>query len=93
MHAVLSVLKWIGIVVGTVLAALLVLLVVLPPLTRPLTNRLGATDADLTATLPGDDLVAWPQQNSTRAVSADAPPELVFALVKQMGYKRGGWYA
>lgn len=93
MQAVLGALKWIGIVLAGLVAVLLVVIVVLPPLLRPLTNRLGANDAEVTAMYPGDDLVAPPQQNSTRAVTVNAPPALVFALVKQMGFQRGGWYA
>lgn len=88
----LAALKWIAIVLGAVLALLVVAVVVLPPLTRGFTDRWGATDDEVAATYPGDDLVEAPQQDSTRAVYVDAPPALVFALLKQMGYARGGWY-
>lgn len=93
MQVFLGILKWIGIVVGVLIALLFVVLVVLPPLTRAATDRWGATDAEVARTFPGDGLVAEPDQNSTRAITIDAPPELVFALVRQMGYQRGGWYA
>jgi hypothetical protein len=91
-HALLVGLKWIGIAIGALVALLVVVTVVLPPLTRPMTDRLGATMAEAEKPLAGDDLVTDPQQASTRAVSIDAPAELVFALVKQQGYGRGGWY-
>lgn len=92
MHILLGVLKWVGIVIGALLALLLVVLVILPPLTRSFTDRWGATKTELARPLPGDSLIAAPQQVSTRAITIKAPPELVFALLKQMGYQRGGWY-
>ena len=85
--------KWVGIVLGSLVALLAFMLVVMPPLTRPFTNAWGATAAEVAEELPGDSLVPEPDQVSTRAVTIDAPPELVFALLKQMGYGRGGWYA
>jgi len=85
--------KWAGLVLGGLLALLVFMLVVMPPLTRPFTNAWGATKAEVAETLPGDSLVSEPDQVSTRAVTIEAPPELVFALLKQMGYGRGGWYA
>lgn len=93
MRMVRRVMKWTGILVASIVALLLVVLVILPPATRPFTDRWGATDAEVAAKLPGDELVTEPDQASTRAISIEAPPELVFALVKQMGYGRGGWYA
>ena len=92
MHAVLVALKWIGIVLATLVGLLLVVVVVLPPLTRGFTNRWGATPSEVSSAMAGDGLVSAPEQNSTRAVTIKAPPELVFALVRQMGYRRGGWY-
>jgi hypothetical protein len=92
MHAVLAILKWTALVLIALVALLAFVLAVLPILVRPMTDRLGATDAEVAERLPGDELVTSPQQNSTRAVSADASPALVFALIKQMGYRRGGWY-
>lgn len=93
MRTLKAIAKGTGIALAVLVGLLLIVLVVMPPLTRSLTDRLGASDAEVSAELPGDDLVADPQQSSTRAVTVEAPPELVFALVKQMGYGRGGWYA
>jgi hypothetical protein len=89
----LSVLKWCGIVVAALIAFLFVVIVVLPPLTRSFTNHWGATKAEVSLQLPGDEFVKEPLQDSTRAITIKAPPALVYALVKQMGYQRGGWYA
>ena len=91
-HGVLVTGKWIGIVVGGLLALVIVGSVVVPPLTRGFTDRLGATDAEVASTLPGDDFVKTPQQSATRAITIDAPAELVNQLVRQQGYKRAGWH-
>ncbi|HEY5112901.1 MAG TPA: hypothetical protein VIJ45_02190, partial [Coriobacteriia bacterium] len=63
-----------------------------PPLTRSFTDRWGATDAEVAETLPGDEWVKEPQQSATRAITIDAPAELVNQLVRQQGYKRAGWH-
>jgi len=65
---------------------------VVPPLTRSFTDRWGATDAEVAETLPGDEWVKEPQQSATRAITIDAPAELVNQLVRQQGYKRAGWH-
>lgn len=93
MRVLKTVLKWAGIVVGALLVLLFVAVVVAPPIARPFTDRWGATKAETAEPLPGDTWVKEPLQNSTRAITIDAPPALVFALIKQMGYQRGGWYA
>jgi len=43
--------------------------------------------------LPGDDLVAAARSSETRGITIDAPPELVWPWLVQMGYGRGGWYS
>lgn len=65
---------------------------VLPPLTRRWTSRWGATDEEVEAPLPGDDLVPQPDSASTKAITIAAPADVVYRLVIQMGYRRGGWY-
>ena len=44
--------------------------------------------------LPGDELVADPLWQSTRAITIEAPPELVWPWIVQMGFPshRAGWY-
>jgi hypothetical protein len=57
-------------------------------------RRSGATDAEVHARLPGDELVARPMWQSTRAVSIAAGREDVWPWIVQMGFPthRAGWY-
>ena len=43
--------------------------------------------------MPGDELVADPSFNATRAITIDAPPEAVWPWLVQIGYGRAGWYS
>jgi hypothetical protein len=52
----------------------------------------GATPSEAGAELPGDDLLANPYVVATRAVGIDAPAELVWPWLVQMGPGRGGAY-
>lgn len=85
-------LKWGGIVVGGLVVLILIGFVVVPPVTRGATDRWGATDAEVAERLPGDEWVKDAQQSATRAITIDAPAELVNQLVRQQGYKRAGWH-
>jgi len=91
-HGALMTAKWIGIVAGSLVAILLVGFIAVPPLTRGFTDRWGATDAEVASTLPGDELVRDARQSATRGITIDAPASTVMALVRQQGYKRGGWH-
>ena len=53
----------------------------------------GATRDEIARPMPGDDAVADPMMNATRAVSIDAAPGEVFPWLRQMGFKRAGWYS
>lgn len=92
MGSILNVVKWVGIVIGALLGLLVVGLLLVPPATRWYTDSWGATEAEASATLPGDDLFPAEREISTKALTIDAPPEVVYALLKQMGQHRGGWY-
>jgi hypothetical protein len=61
-------------------------------LTRRLARRSGATTAEVREPLPGDELVAEPQIETTRAITIHAPVAAVWPWVAQVGYHRGGWY-
>jgi hypothetical protein len=61
-------------------------------LARPPLLTWGATPAEATAVLPGDDLVR-PRYQTTRAVSLAAPPVEVWPWLVQMGFGRAGWYS
>ncbi len=60
---------------------------------RPRLTNWGATDEDVNAALPGDELVREPDYVTTRAVTVNAPPEDIWPWLVQMGYRRGGLYS
>lgn len=60
---------------------------------RPWHRRWGATDAELSAAMPGDDLVPGANFASTRAITIDVPPEAVWPWLVQIGQGRGGFYS
>jgi len=43
--------------------------------------------------LPGDTLVESPSSSDTRGITIEAPADLVWPWLVQMGYGRGGWYS
>ena len=63
------------------------------PLLRRRYNTWGATAAEASGSLPGDELVAHPQLGYTRAVTIDVPPDAVWPWLVQMGQGRGGLYS
>lgn len=67
--------------------------VVLAPLLRRRFNRWGAEPQEVSAVLPGDDLVPQPQLGYTRAISIAAPPEGIWPWLVQIGQGRGGLYS
>jgi hypothetical protein len=56
-------------------------------------QRWGATDEEVQAPLPGDELVEEPASQSTRAITIDARPEEVWPWLIQIGADRGGFYS
>jgi hypothetical protein len=60
---------------------------------RPRQLTWGATRAEVSRQLPGDDLVRRPTFNATRAISIAAPPEAVWPWLIQVGTTRAGWYS
>src|SRR5690554_2931020 len=63
------------------------------PVLRTWALQWGATEAELDATLPGDDVVPAAGHVSTRAVSINATPERVWPWLVQLGQGRGGFYS
>jgi hypothetical protein len=61
---------------------------------RPRISRWGATDTEVSKTLPGDELPAMygDRRVSTRAITIDAPPDEVWPWLVQMGSGRAGFY-
>lgn len=63
---------------------------------RPLRKKRttwGATETEITATYPGDELVPQPKWGYTHAVDVAAPPEQVWPWLVQLGQGRGGFYS
>ncbi len=59
----------------------------------PWQRRWGATDDEIADTLPGDELVAEPREQCTRAITIRARPEEIWPWVIQLGADRGGFYS
>lgn len=57
-------------------------------------RRSGLGPGEAEVALPGDELVAEPRWQSTRAITIEAPPEQVWPWIVQMGFpaQRAGWY-
>jgi len=83
-----------GMVVGGGVAILLVVAGVgVFALYRPWHVTWGATHDEITANMPGDDVVAAPIFNATRAVTIDALPGAIWPWLVQIGFGRAGWYS
>jgi hypothetical protein len=53
----------------------------------------GATPADRSTAMAGDELIIRPHFTATRAITIDAPPDAVWPWIVQMGYGRACWYS
>jgi hypothetical protein len=62
-------------------------------LARPRLLRWGATDKELDAPLPGDDLIAHADLTATRALTIRASADHVWPWIAQLGQGRGGFYS
>ena len=60
---------------------------------RPWMYSWGADDDEITAVLPGDELVSASMLRTTRAVTIDAPIDAVWPWLVQIGEDRGGFYS
>jgi hypothetical protein len=63
------------------------------PLLRSWHSRWGATDAEVGAPLPGDDIVPGCQYVVTRAVTINVPPAAVWPWLVQVGFGKAGFYS
>lgn len=75
------------------LAGLGVLIMVMMFASLPWMDRWGASDAETTASLTGDELVPSPRISYTRAISINAAPEEIYPWIVQLGAERGGMYS
>ena len=80
--------KFIGI-----LASLAVLAVIVIALLTPWMDRWGATDEEIAATYPGDELVPEPASFVNRAITINAAPEYIYPWIVQLDATKGGWYS
>lgn len=53
----------------------------------------GATPAETTGPVAGDNLCADARVVATRCITLGAPPSGVFPWLRQMGFGRAGWYS
>ncbi|HUO72189.1 MAG TPA: hypothetical protein VMU39_15585 [Solirubrobacteraceae bacterium] len=62
---------------------------------RPRMLRWGISDQEAGQWLPGDERVPDPARgnNSTHAITIDAPPSAVWPWIVQIGHGRAGWYS
>ncbi len=60
---------------------------------RPWMYTWGASDEEIAAVLPGDELVAAHTPRTTRALTIDAPISAVWPWLAQIGEDRGGFYS
>jgi hypothetical protein len=60
---------------------------------RPWFMRWGATDREIGAVWPGDELSSRADTVTTRAVTVDAAPEYIWPWIVQLGQDRAGWYS
>ena len=63
------------------------------PLYRRYHTRWGATGEEVAAPMPGDELIERAHLVATRAVMIDAPAELVWQWLGQVGFGRAGFYS
>jgi hypothetical protein len=76
-----------------VLVGLIVVVVVAVRLLTPWMDRYGATDAEVAAIFPGDELVPDPASFVNRAVTIHAGPEDIYPWLLQLDAEKGGWYS
>ena len=76
-----------------VLVGLIVVGVVAVRLLTPWMDRYGATDAEVAATFPGDELVPEPASFVNRAITIHASPEDIYPWLLQLDAEKGGWYS
>jgi hypothetical protein len=77
---------------GALLAAAILLVIAISLLT-PWMDRWGATDEEISAVFPGDELVPEPASFVNRAVTIRAAPEEIYPWIVQIGAEKGGWYS
>jgi hypothetical protein len=62
-------------------------------LIRPQIVQAGTHPGEAERALPGDDIIATPNLQVTRAIDIAAPPEFVWPWIAQMGREHSGYYS
>lgn len=62
-------------------------------LVRPWHQKWGATNQEADASFSGDELIPYAPWRTTHAITIQAPIEMVWSWVVQMGQGRGGFYS
>lgn len=75
-------------IAAVLLAAVIVYLILI----RSWMLNMGASAQERTAPMPGDGWVHDPNMKYTQAVTINAPRDIVWAYLIQVGYRRSGWY-
>jgi hypothetical protein len=83
--------KWIKVLLALALLAALMISAII--LLTPWMDRWGATDAEIKATFPGDELVPSPLSFVNHAVTINAMPEEIYPWLVQMGADKGALYS
>jgi hypothetical protein len=73
--------------------SLIALTVITIVLLTPWMDRWGATEAEIAATFPGDELVPAPASFVNHAITIQASPEKIYPWLLQMGGGKGGLYS
>lgn len=76
-----------------ILAGLTVLAVTIIAMLTPWMDRWGATDEEIAASFPGDELLLEPASFLNRAVTVNALPEEIYPWIVQLGADKGGMYS
>ena len=76
-----------------ILGGLLVIVIISTIALFPWMDRWGATDAEILAVYPGDELFSNPAMVNNRAITIEAAPEDVYPWLVQMGADKGGFYS
>ncbi len=63
------------------------------PLVRRWHLRWGATDEEVAASMPGDEIVPLATFSATRAITIGAPPQDVWPWLVQIGFGKAGFYS
>jgi hypothetical protein len=84
--------RGVGTVAGGVAFAAAAAVVAYPLLWRKRCLTWGATADEVSGQMPGDDLMPDPDQQTTRAITIEAPPGAIWPWLVQMGSGRGGAY-